>query len=327
MKAIVLESYGGPEVLTLRDVPDPEPGPEEVVVEVVSTAVNRADVLQRRGGYPGPPMAHEIPGLELAGRVVAAGVRAARWSIGDSVMGVVGGGAYAERIAVHERQLVPVPPAVALADAGAIPEVFITAWDAMVLQGGLTPGGIVLVHAGASGVGTAAIQHAKAMGARVVVTASAGKLAACRELGADVAVDYAVDDFVVAAKEATGGRGVDVVVDLVGGDYLARNIDAVRVGGRIVSVGLVGGASATMPLGALMSKRVTLTGTVLRARPLEEKIALSQRFEREVLPFLADGRTRPVIDSRYPLAEVAEAHRRIESNANVGKVVLEVAGP
>jgi NADPH2:quinone reductase len=324
MQAIVLDSYGGPEVLTLREVPDPEPGPEEVVVEIVSTAVNRADVLQRLGAYPGPPMAHEIPGLELAGRVVAAGTRASRWSIGDAVMGVVGGGAYAEQIAVHERQLVAVPDAVPLADAGAIPEVFITAWDAMVLQGGLTPGGVVLVHAGASGVGTAAIQYAKAMGATVVVTASAGKLDACRRLGADVAVDYATEDFVAAARAATGGRGVDVVVDLVGGDYLARNVEAVRVGGRIVSVGLVGGASATMPLGLLMTKRATLTGTVLRSRPLEEKIAISQRFEREVVPFLADRRITPVIDSRYPLRDVGDAHRRIETNANVGKIVLDV---
>lgn len=322
----MLESYGGPEVLTLREVPDPVPGPDEVLVEIVSTAVNRADVLQRRGAYPGPPMAHEIPGLELAGRVVGAGERAARWSLGDAVMGVVGGGAYAERIAVHERQLVPVPAAVPLADAGAIPEVFITAWDAMVVQGGLTAGRTVLVHAGASGVGTAAIQYAKAMGARVLVTASAGKLAACRELGADVAVDHGSEDFVAATRDLTGGRGVDVIVDLVGGDYLARNVEAIRLGGCIVSVGLVGGASGTMPLGLLMAKRATLTGTVLRARPLEEKIAATQRFEQEVVPFLADGRCRPVVDSRFPLAEVAAAHERIESNANVGKIVLDVAG-
>lgn len=325
MKAIVLDSYGGPEVLALHEVPDPSPGPEEVVVEIVSSAVNRADVLQRRGAYPGPPMPHEIPGLELAGRVVELGNRAMRWSLGDEVMGVVGGGAYAERITVHERQLVPVPDAVPVSDAGAIPEVFITAWDAMVLQGGLAPGGVVLVHAGASGVGTAAIQYAKAMGARVLVTASAGKLGACRTLGADVAVDYRSEDFVAAARDATGGRGVDVVVDLVGGDYLARNVEAVRVGGRIVTVGLVGGASATMPLGLLLTKRVTVTGTVLRARPIEEKIAVTQRFEREVLPFLADGSCRPVIDSRYALADVADAHRRIEANANVGKLVLDVS--
>lgn len=325
MRAITLESYGGPEVLRLRDVPDPVPGPDEVVVEVVSTALNRADVLQRKGGYPGPPMAHEVPGLELAGRVAVLGERASAWSIGDPVMGIVGGGAYAEKVVVHERQLVRVPDALPLEDAGAVPEVFLTAWDAMVLQGGLAPGGSVLVHAGASGVGTAAIQYAKAIGATVVVTASAGKLDACRALGADVAIDYARDDFVAAVRDFTGGTGVDVVLDLVGGDYLAGNLQAVRVLGRIVLVGLTGGASTTMPLGLLLTKRVSLTGTVLRSRPLEEKLAVTQRFGREVLPFLASGAIRPVIDSRYPLAEVADAHRRMEANANVGKIVLAVS--
>ena len=324
MRAVVLESYGGPEVLTLRDVPDPVPGPDEVVVEVVSTALNRADILQRKGGYPGPPMAQEIPGLELAGRVAALGERATAWSIGDPVMGIVGGGAYAERVVVHERQLVRVPDALPLDDAGAVPEVFLTAWDAMVLQGGLVPGGTVLVHAGASGVGTAAIQFVKAIGGRVIVTASAGKLDACRALGADVAVDYASEDFVAAARDLTGGAGVDVVLDLVGGDYLARNLEAVRVLGRIVLVGLTGGASTTMPLGLLLTKRISLTGTVLRSRPLEEKLAVTQRFGREVLPFLASGAVRPVIDSRYALADVADAHRHMETNANVGKIVLSI---
>lgn len=324
MRAVVLESYGGPEVLTLRDVPDPVPGPEEVVVEVVSTALNRADVLQRKGGYPGPPMAHEIPGLELAGRVAALGERATAWSVGDPVMGIVGGGGYAERVAIHERQLVRVPDALPLEDAGAVPEVFLTAWDAMVIRGGLAPGGTVLVHAGASGVGTAAIQYVKAIGGRVMVTASAGKLDACRALGADLAVDYASDDFVAAARELTDGVGVDVVLDLVGGDYLAGNLQAVRTLGSIVLVGLTGGASTTVPLGLLLAKRVSLTGTVLRARPLEEKLAVTQRFGREVLPFLASGAVRPVIDSRYPLAEVADAHRHMEANANVGKIILTI---
>lgn len=324
MRAVVLESYGGPEVLTLRDVPDPVPGPEEVVVEVVSTALNRADVLQRKGGYPGPPMAHEIPGLELAGRVAALGERATAWSVGDPVMGIVGGGGYAERVAIHERQLVRVPDALPLEDAGAVPEVFLTAWDAMVIRGGLAPGGTVLVHAGASGVGTAAIQYVKAIGGRVMVTASAGKLDACRALGADLAVDYASDDFVAAARELTDGVGVDVVLDLVGGDYLAGNLQAVRTLGSIVLVGLTGGASTTVPLGLLLAKRVSLTGTVLRARPLEEKLAVTQRFWREVLPFLASGAVRPVIDSRYPLAEVADAHRHMEANANVGKIILTI---
>jgi putative PIG3 family NAD(P)H quinone oxidoreductase len=325
MKAVVLESYGGPEVLTIREVPDPDPGPEEVLVEVASAGVNRADLLQRRGFYPGPPMAHEIPGMELAGRVVAHGARASRWSIGDAVMGVVGGGAYAERIAVHERQLLPVPDSLPLADAGAVPEVFFTAWDALVVQGGLTAGRVALVHAGASGVGTAAIQLCRALGASVVVTASAGKLEACRALGADLAVDYASQDFAAEAKSFTAGAGVDVVLDVIGGDYLARNLDALRVQGTIVQVGVMGGGEATFPLGALLPKRATIVGTVLRARPLEEKIALTRRFEREVLPWLADGACRPVIDSRYALADVAAAHERMESNANVGKLVLTLS--
>jgi putative PIG3 family NAD(P)H quinone oxidoreductase len=322
MKAIVLASYGGPEVLTLREVPDPEPGPEEVVVEIASAGVNRADLLQRMGLYPGPAMAHEVPGMELAGRVVARGARAVRWHEGDAVMGVVGGGAYAERIAVHERQLLPVPEALPLDDAGAVPEVFFTAWDALVLQGGLTPGRTALVHAGASGVGTAAIQLCKAIGARVVVTCSAGKVDACTSLGADLVVDYGSQDFVEQAKVCTGGAGVDVVLDVIGGDYLARNVDALRTRGTIVQVGVMGSGSATFPLGALLPKRATIVGTVLRARPLEEKVALTQRFEREVLPWFADGTCVPVVDSRYALGEVAAAHERMASNASVGKLVL-----
>lgn len=324
MQAIVLESYGGPDVLTVHEVPDPVPGPEEVVVEIVATALNRADLLQRRGFYPGPPMAHEVPGMEFAGRVAELGARVLAWRVGDAVMGIVGGGAYAERIAVHERQLLTVPAAVGLADAAAIPEVFLTAFDALVVQGRLTAGRTALVHAGASGVGTAAIQIAKAIGASVVVTASAGKLAACRELGADVAVDYAADDFVVAALDATGGRGVDVVLDVIGGDYVDRNIDAVRVGGRIVQVGVMGGGRAEVNVGKLLPKRAALIGTVLRSRPLEEKISLTQRVGAELLPLFERGVLRPVIDSRYPLAEVAAAHERMEGNANVGKILLDV---
>jgi NADPH:quinone reductase len=327
MRAVVLDSHGGPEVLTLREVPDPVPGPDEVLVEVTATALNRADLLQRRGFYPGPPMEHEIPGLELAGRVSDIGRRVTAWSVGDEVMGIVGGGAYAEMIAVHERQLLPVPAAVALADAGALCEVFITAFDALVVQGGLTAGRTALVHAGASGVGTAAIQIAKAIGADIIVTASSGKLQACRNLGADVAVDYGDEDFVEAVRVHTGRRGVDVVLDVVGGDYIDRNIDAVCVGGRIIQVGVMGGGSASVNVGKLLPKRAALIGTVLRSRPIEEKIAITQRFGVEMLPLFERGTLRPVIDSRYPLDRIAEAHERMESNANVGKIVIETGPP
>ena len=326
MRAVVIESHGGPEVLAVRDVPDPVPGPDEVVVAVRSAALNRADLLQRRGFYPGPAMDHEIPGLELADTVMARGARVTSWQDGDAVMGIVAGGAQAERIAVHERQLLPVPEALDLADAGAVPEVFLTAWDALVVQGGLTSGRTALVHAGASGVGTAAIQLAKALGADVVVTASAGKLEACRSLGADAAVDYATEDFVEVCRQVTDGRGVDVVLDVIGGDYLDRNVAALATGGTIVQVGVMGGGTTALNLGMLLPKRATLRGTVLRSRPIEEKLAVTQRFGREVLPLLADGRLRPVIDRRFALEDVAAAHEVMEANANVGKLVLDVTG-
>ena len=326
MRAVVLDEHGGPEVLRIREVPDPVPGPEDVVVEVRATALNRADLLQRRGFYPGPPMDHEIPGMELSGTVVAVGERSSFRSVGDEVMAIVGGGADAELVALHERQTIRVPSTVDLADAAAIPEVFITAWDALVLQGGLGPGDRALVHAGASGVGTAAIQLARAVGARVAVTASAGKVAACTELGADLSIDYGADDFVAATQEWSRGRGVDVVLDVVGGDYLARNVDALATGGRIIQVGVMGAGSATFPLGALLPKRASITGTVLRSRPLEEKIAISRRFEHEVVPRFESGELRPVIDSRYMLDDIAAAHEHMEANANVGKIVVDVGG-
>lgn len=323
MRAVVLEEHGGPEVLRLAEVPDPEPGPEEVLVDVTGTAVNRADLLQRMGLYPGPPMPHEIPGLEFAGRVAAVGDRVAGAAVGEEVMGIVGGGAYAERLTVHERQLLPVPAAVGLRDAAAVPEVFLTAWDALVLQGGLTAGRTALVHAGASGVGTAAIQIAKAMGAQVVVTASAGKLGACRELGADLAVERSPHDWLAEVRAAHPG-GVHVVLDVVGGAELGRNVAALAVQGRIVQVGVMGGGEATFSLGALLPKRATLVGTVLRSRPLEEKIAVSRRFALEVLPWFDAGVLRPVIDTRYPLSAVAAAHERMAANVNVGKILLDV---
>jgi len=325
MRAVVLESYGEPEVLTLRDVPDPEPGPDEVVVAVVATALNRADLLQRRGLYPGPPMPHEIPGMELSGRVLSRGARATLWSPGDAVMGIVGGGAYAERIAVHERQLMAVPRSVALADAAAIPEVWITAYDALVVQGGLTSGRTALVHAGASGVGTAAIQIARAVGARVIVTASAGKIDRCLALGADRAVDYGSEDFVAATRELTDGAGADVILDVVGGDYVDRNLDAVALRGSVIQVGTMAGGATQVNVGKLMARRAALVGTMLRSRPLEEKIAITRRFAAEILPrFDRDG-LHPVIDRRFDLAGIVDAHRAMEANQNVGKILVDVA--
>lgn len=325
MRAVVLRDHGDVDVLSVEEVPVPEPGPDEVLVAVRSSAMNRADVLQRRGGYPNPfPEELEIPGLELAGTVAAVGRRVRLWSPGDSVMSITGGGAHAEMAVVHERQLMAVPATVPLGDAGAIPEVFLTAWDALVVQGGLTSGRWALVHAGASGVGTAAIQICAAIGARVVVTCSSGKVEACRALGADVVVDYTSDDFVAACANATQGQGVDVVLDVIGGEYVNRNLTAVRVGGRIVQVGVMGGGTTPVNVGLMLPKRAALIGTVLRARPLEEKVAISRRFSAEVVPLFDAGALHPVIDSRFPLERIADAHRLMEANANVGKIVLDI---
>ncbi len=325
MRAVVLREYGGPEVLRVEEVHEPVAGPEEVVVDITATALNRADTLQRMGLYSGPPAEYEIPGLEYSGTVSAVGDRVAGRSVGDQVMGIVGGGAYAEKLVVHERQTITIPSSVSLADAAAIPEVFITAWDALVVQGGLTTGRTALVHAGASGVGTASIQIAKALGARIIVTASSGKVARCRELGADLAVDYAADDFADAVADFTGGAGVDVVLDVIGGEYLARNVASLKTKGRIIQVGVMGTGVVDFNIGSLLFKRAQLIGTVLRARPIEEKIALTQRFAAEIVPRFDDGSLVPVIDSRYTLDTIADAHAHMGANANVGKIIVDVA--
>ncbi len=326
MRAVVLRQHGGPEVLGIEDAPVPPCGSQDIVVRVRATAVNRADVLHRMGLYPDPfPGALDIPGMEYSGVVEACGDLVRTWRVGDEVMGIVSGGSYAERLVVHERQAMRIPSTVSLADAAAIPEVFLTAWDALVVQGGLTSGRWALVHAAASGVGTAAVQIARAIGAHVVATCSAGKVEAVRALGADAVVDYANEDFVQVVASATGGRGVDVVLDVIGGGYLDRNVASLALKGHIVQVGVMGGGKVEFNLAALMPKRASLTGTVLRARPLEEKIALAQRFSAEVIPLFESGRLSPVIDSRYPLEQIAEAHRHMEANANVGKIVIDVA--
>ncbi len=327
MRAVVIPQYGGVDVLQVREVPDPTLGPDEVMVIVVCSAMNRADLLQRMGLYPapGPKPAFEIPGLEYAGIIAACGERVTGWSVGDEVMGITSGGAMAEQLVTHERMLARIPSGVNVRDAAAIPEVFITAHDALITQGGLASGGTALVHAGGSGVGTAAIQIAKAIGARIAVTCSTSKVTACSDLGADLVVDYTETDFVEAVKEWTSGQGVDVVLDVIGGDYLSRNVASVRVGGRIIQVGVMGEPTATFSLGALLPKRVTLTGTVLRSRPIEQKIDANQRFCAELLPRFDDGSLRPVIDSRFSLDDIAEAHSYMATNANVGKILVEVS--
>jgi putative PIG3 family NAD(P)H quinone oxidoreductase len=326
MRAVVLRAHGGPEVLTFEDVASPECGEQDIVVTVAATALNRADLLQRMGFYPNPfPSGPEIPGLEFAGTVAAIGDKVTAWSVGEAVMGITSGGAYAEQLVIHERQAMAVPSGMALHDAAGIPEVFITAWDALVVQGGLTSGRWAMVHAGASGVGTAAIQICKAIGARIVVTCSGGKVAACRALGADVVVDYGTQDFVAEVATATGGVGVDVILDVIGGDYVERNVASLAIKGHISQVGVMAGKPVPFNVGLLLGKRASITGTVLRARPLEEKIAISQRFAAEMLPLFSTGQLKPVIDSTYSFADIAKAHEYMASNANVGKIVITVA--
>lgn len=324
MRAVVLRSHGGPEVLQLEEVPDPVPGPDEVVIDIVASALNRADLLQRAGFYPDPRQADlEIPGLEFAGVVSEVGRRVSMWQIGDQVMGIEAGGGHAERIATHERQLLAVPRSVGVADAAAIPEVFLTAWDALVVQGGLTPGRWALVHAGASGVGTAAIQVAKAIGARIAVTCSASKVSACEALGADLVLERSPSSWLSGAQAGVP-LGFDVVLDVVGGDEAGRNLLAVAQQGTIVQVGLMAGGKAEINFGLLLAKRAKWIGTTLRARPLEQKVAVSRRFAAEMLPLFDSGALHPVIDRRFPLTEIAAAHEYMASNANTGKILLDV---
>jgi len=325
MRAVVLRSHGGPESLTIEDVPEPVGGPEDVVVRVRATALNRADLLQVMGMYPNPrPAALEIPGLEFSGTVESIGERVTMWKPGDEVMAIEAGGAYAEKIATHERQLMKVPASVGVADGAAIPEVFLTAWDALVLQGGLTSGRWALVHAGASGVGTAGIQIAKSIGARIAVTCSTGKMELCRSLGADLVLERSPADWLAEAMAAVPG-GFDTILDVIGGEEIDRNLRAVALKGRIVQVGLMGGGTVPVNVGALMGRRATWIGTTLRARPIEEKIAVTRRFAAEMLPLFDSCELRPVIDSRYSFDEIADAHRHMAANANAGKILIDVS--
>jgi putative PIG3 family NAD(P)H quinone oxidoreductase len=325
MKAVVITEFGGPDVLRLQDVPDPVVGPGEVVIDVAATAVNRADLLQRAGHYPPPAGAPEWPGLECSGTISAVGAGVLHWNLGDEVCALLSGGGYAERVAVPTGQLLPVPAGLDVVSAAALPEVTCTVWSNVFMAAGLRPGELLLVHGGSSGIGTMAIQLAKQVGARVAVTAgSAAKLEACRELGADIAVNYREEDFVAALSAATDGHGADVVLDLIGAKYLHRNLRTLAHNGRLVVIGMQSGTRAELDLGLLMSRRAAVIATSLRARPPQEKAAIVASVGEHVWPLLASGEVRPVIHSRLPLAEAAEAHRLMSESSHIGKILLTV---
>jgi putative PIG3 family NAD(P)H quinone oxidoreductase len=323
--AVTMSGPGDEDVLQWERVADPAPADGEVVVDVVATAVNRADLLQRMGFYPPPPGASELLGLEASGRVSAVGSGVDRWQVGDEVCALLAGGGYAERVAVPAGQCMPVPAGIALADAAALPEVACTVWSNLVLVAGLAAGDALLVHGGASGIGTMAIQVGKALGASpIIATARAEKHAICRELGADVVVDYTTDDFVEAVRAATGGRGADVVLDIMGAAYLERNVETLAPDGRLVVIGMQGGTRAELDLNALLRKRASLHATTLRSRPSEQKARICAAVERDVWPLVQSGQVRPVIGERFPISDVAAAHRLVADSGHVGKVLLLV---
>ncbi|MEV0410474.1 NAD(P)H-quinone oxidoreductase [Streptomyces sp. NPDC050448] len=323
MHAITIEQPGGPEALVWAEVPDPVAGEGEVLVDVAASAVNRADILQRQGFYDPPPGASRYPGLECSGRIAAIGPGVSGWAVGDEVCALLGGGGYAERVAVPAGQLLPVPAGVDLVTAAALPEVVCTVWSNVFMVARLRPAETVLVHGGSSGIGTMAIQLAKAVGATVAVTAGGPeKLARCKELGADILIDYREQDFVEELRAATGGAGADVILDIMGAKYLARNLDALAVNGRLAVIGLQGGVKAELNLGALLAKRAAITATSLRARPLEEKAAIVAAVREHVWPLVEAGRIRPVVHTAFPMRDAAEAHRTMESSTHVGKLLL-----
>lgn len=324
MHAIVISKSGGPDVLQYNEVPDPVPQRGEVRVRVKATAVNRADIVQREGRYPAPSgVPADIPGLEYAGEVESVGDNVTSLKVGDRVFGLVGGGAYAEFLIVHERATSKIPERLSFEEAAAFPEAFITAYDAMVTQCRLSSGETVLITAAASGVGTAAVQLASALGARSVgTTRTEAKASRLRELGLKDVIVTADNSYVDAVNSLTNSRGVDVVLELVGGDYIEHDIKCLSPRGRIVLVGLIGGASCKLNLGMLLSKRIELRGTSLRARPLEEKIFVAQTFSRAIVPLIAEGKLKAVVDKTFALHEAAAAHTFLESNESFGKVVL-----
>jgi len=323
MTAIAIRAPGGPEVLTPEPRPVPAPGAGEILVKVAAAGVNRPDVMQRLGQYPPPPGAPDIPGLEIAGEIVACGSGVTRWKIGDQVMALVVGGGYAEYCLAHESHALPVPSGVSLIEAAAIPETFFTVWYNVFERGQLAAGETMLIHGGTSGIGTTAILLAKAFGARAIATAgSPEKCAACRKLGAELAINYKTEDFVEATKKATDGRGADVVLDIIGGDYIERNYEAAAVEGRILQIAFQSSPRATVDFRRLMLKRLIHTGSTLRARAIADKAAIARAIEAKVLPLIAAGRVRPVIDSTFALREAGAAHSRMDSSQHIGKIVL-----
>jgi len=326
MRAVTISQPGGPEVLGWSEVPDPVCGPGEVVVDVVATAVNRADLLQRQGHYPPPPGASEVLGLECSGVISEVGEGVTGWSVGDEVCALLSGGGYAERVAVPAGQLLPRPAGVELATAAALPEVTCTVWSNVFLLAGLRAGEVFLVHGGGSGIGTMAVQLAARAGARVAVTAgSAEKLAFCRELGAEILVDYREQDFVEVVKAATDGHGADVVLDIIGAKYLARNVDVLATGGRLVGIGMQGGSKAELDLGKLMRKRASVAATTLRSRPATGpggKAEIVAAVRHDVWPDVERGVVRPIVDRRLPMSRAGEAHALLEAGGAIGKVLL-----
>ncbi|MEU6394215.1 NAD(P)H-quinone oxidoreductase [Streptomyces sp. NPDC046939] len=323
MYAITIPEPGGPEALVWAEVPDPVPGEGEVLVEVVSSAVNRADLLQRQGFYSPPPGSSPYPGLECAGRIAEIGPGVSGWSVGDEVCALLVGGGYAEKVAVPAGQLLPVPKGLDLVKAAALPEVTCTVWSNVFMIAHLRPDETFLVHGGSSGIGTMAIQLAKSAGAKVAVTAgSKEKLDFCAGLGADILINYREQDFVEEIKAATGGAGADVILDNMGAKYLNRNVDALAVNGRLAIIGMQGGVKGELNIGTLLGKRGAITATTLRARPLAEKAAVVAAVREHVWPLIEDGHVRPIVDQELPMNEAARAHRILEESGHIGKVLL-----
>ncbi len=336
MRAIEITAFGGPDVLRLVERPDPVPQTGEVLIDVAAAGVNRPDLMQRRGRYPPPPGASDLPGLEVAGRIVGLGAADGRgvpqsmsgreWRVGDEVCALVSGGGYADRCTAPGVQCLPIPTGLGIEAAAAIPETYFTVWTNVFERGRLAAGEWLLVHGGTSGIGSTAIQVAAASGAQVIATAgSAAKCAASLELGAVRAINHRLEDFVEAVRETTGGHGVDVILDIVGGAYTPRNMDALARDGRLVVIGLMEGESATISLRTLLQKRLTITGSTLRIRTPDEKGAIAAALEREVWPLIGAGRVRPVIAAVLPLEQAAEAHRRLEAGEVIGKIVLRTS--